>query len=136
MQERLFAKLSGCFAVLALVLTCIGLYGVLAYGVARRTGEIGIRVALGAQRRNIVGMVLRETLLMVAVGLALGIPASFGVARLAAGVIPDLLYGLRANDTTSVMIAAAMLVAVAVLAGFLPARRASRIEPMTAIRYE
>lgn len=136
MKERLFAKLSSSFGLLALVLACVGLYGVLSYAVARRTGEIGIRVALGAQREDIVGMVLREALLLVAIGLALGVPLSLGAARLSATLISDLLYGLKPNDLTSVVFAAAALIIVAAFAGFLPALRASRVDPMTAIRYE
>jgi len=136
MQERLFAKLASFFGLLALVLACMGLYGVLSYAVVRRTSEIGIRMALGARRRNILAMVLRETLLMVAIGLALGIPASFAATHFAASVISDLLYGLKANDATSVVIACAALVAVSGVAGYLPARRASLVDPMVALKYE
>lgn len=136
MQERLFAKLSSFFGLLALMLACVGLYGILSYAVARRTGEIGIRMALGARRGDIVSMVLRETLLVVVIGLSLGIPASFGAARLAANLISDLLYGLSANDVTTVVMAAAALVVVAAFAGFWPARRASLVDPMVALRHE
>ena len=136
LQERLFAKLSSSFAVLALVLACIGLYGILSYGVARRTGEIGIRLALGAHRTDIMGMVLRETAVLVAAGLALAIPVSLGAGRLAASVISDLLYGLKSTDAASLAIAAVALIAAAALGCSLPARRASRVDPMTAIRYE
>jgi len=135
-QERLFAKLSSGFGLLALMLACVGLYGVLSYAVVRRAGEIGIRMALGARRRDILGMVIREMLLLVGIGVALGIPASLGLARLAEKVVTDLLYGLKANDTTSLAMAATALVVVAALAGLLPARPAARVDPMIAIRYE
>jgi predicted permease len=135
-QERLFAKLSSIFALVALVLACVGLYGVLSYAVGRRTGEIGIRMALGAQGRNIVEMVLREMLLLVGAGLVLGIVASFAVARWSASVVADLLYGLKATDVTSAVIAVAAMLMAAALAGALPAWRASRVDPMIAIRYE
>jgi len=136
LQERLFAKLSGFFGLLALALACVGLYGILSYAVARRTDELGIRMALGAQARDIVAMILRETLLVATGGLALGIAGSLVAARLAASVISDLLYGMKAGDAASVAIAAAALVMVAALAGFLPARRASRVDPMVALRYQ
>jgi ABC-type antimicrobial peptide transport system permease subunit len=136
LQERLFAKLSSFFGLLALLLACVGLYGIMSYAVVRRTGEIGIRMALGAQRGNILGMVLTETLVLVTIGIALGIPASLMTTRLAASVISDLLYGLKATDVTTVGFAVVLLIAVAAVAGFLPARRASRIEPTIALRYE
>jgi predicted permease len=136
LQERLFAKLSSFFGLLALLLACVGLYGIMSYAVLRRTGEIGIRMALGAQRWDILGMVLRETLVLVTIGVALGIPASLMTTRLAASVISDLLYGLKATDVTTVGIAVVLLMAVAAFAGFLPARRASRVEPTVALRYE
>ncbi|SPE38749.1 membrane hypothetical protein [Candidatus Sulfopaludibacter sp. SbA6] len=107
LQERLFAKLSGFFGLLALALACVGLYGILSYAVARRTDELGIRMALGAQPRDIVTMILRETLQVVTAGLALGIAASLAAAHLAASVISDLLCGMKAGDSTSVAIAAA-----------------------------
>ena len=135
-REIAFARLCTAFALLALVIGCVGLYGTMSFNVARRTGEIGIRMALGAQRLDVAGMVLRETALLATAGLALGIPLSVGGARLAAGAISDLLYGLKADDAMPVIAAAATLAIVASLAGVLPARRASRIDPMTAIRYE
>jgi ABC-type antimicrobial peptide transport system permease subunit len=136
MPERLFAKLSSFFGLLALLLACVGLYGILSYAVVRRTAELGVRMALGAQRRDIVRMVLREVLLVAAAGLALGIPASLLAARLASGVISDLLYGLKAADAMSILLAAAALIVVAVFAGIWPARRASRVDPLVALRYE
>ncbi|HKE29993.1 MAG TPA: ABC transporter permease [Bryobacteraceae bacterium] len=136
LNERLFAKLSSAFGVLALVLACVGLYGVLSYSVARRSGEIGIRMALGAQRSAILGMVLGDTLFLVAAGLVLGVPAALEVTHLAGKLITDLLYGLKGNDTLSVAAAVGALVVVGVLAGFVPARRASRVDPNVALRYE
>jgi hypothetical protein len=135
-REIAFAQLCAAFALLALGIACVGLYGVMSYNVARRTAEIGIRIALGAQRLDVAGMVLRETMLLVAAGLALGILVFFAATRLAAALISDLLYGLKPNDVTSVILATVTLVVVAAFAGLLPARRASRIDPLTAIRYE
>jgi len=135
-HERLFAKLSTFFGLLALALVCVGLYGMLAYAVARRTGEIGIRMALGANRASIMGMVLKDTLVVATIGLLLGITASFGIARLSASLASDLLYGLKTDDALSLAIAATALVSAAALASFVPARRASRVDPVTAIRDE
>ena len=131
-QERLLAQLCGFFAALALLLASIGLYGVLSYAVTRRTNELGIRMALGAQRGSLLGMVLRETLVMVGVGIAIGIPAAFALTRL----VSSQLYGLQATDPLTTASAAAVLLAVATLAGYLPARRASRVDPLVALRYE
>lgn len=136
LQERLFARLTGFFSLLALLLVCVGLYGILSYAVARRTGEIGIRMALGAQRGDIATMVLRETLRLVALGIVLGVPASFAVARSASSVIAGLLFGLSPTDVATVVGATLVMLAVAGFAGFLPARRASRVDPMVALRYE
>ena len=136
LQERLFARLTGFFGALALILVCVGLYGVMSYAVARRTNEIGIRMALGAQRGNILGMVLREVLLLVGVGVALGVAGSFATARLAEATVSGLLFGLKIDDATVIVFAAVVLVAVATLAGLVPARRASRVDPMVALRYE
>lgn len=136
LQERLFAKLTGFLGTLALILVCVGLYGVTSYSVSRRTNEIGIRMALGAPRRSILGMVLREVLLLVVIGVALGIAGSFITARLAEAAVSGLLFGLKITDTTVIASAAVVLVSVATLAGFLPARRASRVDPMVALRYE
>jgi len=136
LQERLFAKLSSLFGFLALVLACVGLYGIMSYAVVRRTTEIGLRMALGAGQGTILAMVVRETLLLVVIGIALGIPAALATTRLAASAISDLLYGLKVTDITSLSIAVVALVAVTVFAGLLPARRASRVDPMVALRYE
>lgn len=131
-QERMIAQLVSFFGALALILACIGLYGVMAHGVARRTNEIGIRMALGAKGGNIAWMVLRETFMLVVVGLALGVPA----ALLAGRLVSSQLFELRGADPWTLIGAAVVLTAVAMLAGYIPARRASRVDPLTALRYE
>jgi predicted permease len=131
-QERLIAELVSFFGVLALVLACVGLYGVMANTVMRRTNEIGIRMALGAERPRILWMVLRETLVLVLIGIVIGIPAAIVAARL----VSTQLYGLTAADPLTLSAAAVVLIAVAALAGYLPARRASRVDPIVALRYE
>jgi len=136
LHERLFAKLTSFFGLLALLLACVGLYGILSYAVARRTPEIGVRMALGAQQADVVRMILRETCLLVAAGLAIGVPASLAAARLASSVISDLLYGLKTTDVPTITLAALLLIGVAVCAGSFPARRAMRVDPMVALRYE
>jgi predicted permease len=136
LQERLFAKLTTFFGVLALLLACVGLYGILAYAVAKRTGEIGIRVALGAERKHIVSMILRETLVLIGVGSVFGMPAAWAVGRATESVISGLLFGLHAGDAATIIGAAAVMALAAALAGFLPARRASSVDPMVALRYE
>ena len=131
-QEKLIAELVSFFGLLALLLACIGLYGVMAHNVVRRTKEIGIRMALGAERRRIVWMVLRETLVLVLIGLAIGVPTALGATRL----IASQLFGLSAADPLTLLVAALLLFCVAALAGFLPARRASKVNPLIALRYE
>ena len=131
-QERLVSMLASFFGGLALVLACIGLYGVLAYSVVRRTREIGIRLAIGAQRRSVIWLVLRETLVLIAVGVALGIPAVLALSR----YIESQLYGVSPGDPWAIAGAVGVLLAVAAAAGYLPARRASRVDPMIALRYE
>jgi predicted permease len=131
-QERLIAQLVSFFGALALILACIGLYGVMAQGVARRTSEIGIRMALGARGGNIAWMILRETLCLVLAGLLLGVPA----ALLGAHWISTQLFGLSPTDPLTLVGAAVVLSVVAMLAGYLPARRASRVNPLNALRYE
>jgi ABC-type antimicrobial peptide transport system permease subunit len=136
LQERMFAKLTSLFGVLALTLACVGLYGTLSYAVSRRVREIGIRMALGAERTAVLKMVLRETLLLIAVGVAIGVPMSLLATRLASSFISDVLFGLRAMDASSMASAGGLLFLVALLAGYLPARRATRVDPMVALRYE
>jgi predicted permease len=131
-QERLLAQLSGFFGLLALSLACIGLYGVMSYDVARRTHEIGIRMALGAQRANVVRLVMRETMSLVVFGMIAGLGAALATTRL----IANLLYGLTPNDPLTIALAGLLLLTMAALAGYLPARRASRVDPMVALRYD
>ncbi len=131
-QERLIAQLVSFFGLLGLLLSCVGLYGIMAHAVVRRTNEIGIRMALGAERRDIIWMVLKESLLLVAVGLAVGLPASWGAAQL----ISNQLFGLRPTDPLTLITAVTLLTLVAALAGYLPARKASRVNPLVALRYE
>jgi predicted permease len=131
-QERLIAQLVSFFGALALILACIGLYGVMAHGVARRTNEIGIRMALGARGGNIAWMILRETLYLVLAGLVIGVPA----ALIGAKLISAQLFGLKPADPLTLIGASVVLTIVALLAGYVPARRASRVNPLNALRYE
>ncbi|HEY2017771.1 MAG TPA: ABC transporter permease [Bryobacteraceae bacterium] len=130
--QRLFARLCTAFALLALAIACVGLYGTMSYTVARRTGEIGIRVALGAQRGTVVWMVLRDVLILAAIGLTLSFPAALVMGKF----IESFLFGVKPNDPQSLAAAAAILLSAALIAGYVPARRASRIDPMTAVRHE
>jgi predicted permease len=130
--DRLVAYLTSAFGILSLVLACIGLYGVMSYTVARRTSELGIRMALGAQRAQVLWMILRESLVLVGLGLVLGLPVVFAAARFLKG----MLFGLTPNDSATVAAATLLLAAIAAVAGYLPALRASRIEPLVALRYE
>jgi ABC-type antimicrobial peptide transport system permease subunit len=131
-QQKLVARLGVFFGLLALLLACVGLYGVMSYGVARRTNEIGIRMALGARGPSVLWLVLREALTLVVIGLVLGVVASLALARTAEA----LLYELRPNDPLTIVLATLLLAAVAVFAGYLPARRASKVDPMVALREE
>ncbi len=131
-REVTFAKLCTGFAVLALLTACVGLYGTMSYTVARQVGEIGIRMALGAQRGAVVWMVLRRVLLLAAVGLAISVPAALIVSRL----VKSFLFGTRPNDPITLASAGAVLLSAAILAGYVPARRASRIDPLAALRQD
>ena len=131
-RERLIANLSVFFAGLAGFLVAIGLYGTISYGISRRTMEIGVRMALGAQRREVLWMVLVESLSVAALGLALGIPASLAVAR----TLRSMVYGLSPSDPLTILLALAGIAAVALAAAFFPARRAASIDPMSALRIE
>jgi macrolide transport system ATP-binding/permease protein len=131
-QEITFAKLCTGFAVLALLTACVGLYATMSYNVERQIGEIGIRMALGAQRGAVVWMVLRSVLLLAAVGLAISLPAALGAFRL----VKSFLFETQPNDPGTLALAGAVLVSAAILAGYAPARRASRIDPLAALRHE
>jgi predicted permease len=131
-QERLIARLSGFFGILALVLACIGLYGLLAYEVARRTREIGIRMALGAQQRDVLRLVVRQGITLAVVGAIVGIGVALGVTR----YLSTFLYGISAADPLTFAAVAVLLTLVALAACYVPARRATRVDPMEALRYE
>ena len=126
------AQLVSSFGVLALVLACVGLYGVMSHGVVRRTNEIGIRMALGAQRRNIFWLVLHEAMWQILIGIAIGVPLAFAAARL----IASMLFGVTTFDLVTVSISVAVLVATGLVSGYLPARKATKVDPMVALRYE
>jgi len=130
--ERLVAQLSTLFGILSLILASVGLYGVMSYFVARRTSEIGIRMALGATRSSVVAMIMRSVLWQVLIGLCLGIPAALYAGHL----MKSQLYGVGSYDWMALAGAPIMLVLCAVAAGFIPARRAASIEPMQALRTE
>lgn len=131
-QETALAELCSAFAVLALTIACVGLYGTVSYTVARRTGEIGIRMALGAQRRPVMWMVLREVLVLAVVGLAISVPTALGTSRFVA----SFLFGMKANDPLALAAAVTILLVAALVAGGIPARRASQIDPISALRHE
>jgi len=131
-QQRVFASLTAAFGILALALACVGIYGIMAYAVSQRTNEIGIRLALGAGRRQVRSMVLKEAGWLAAVGVVCGVVVALGLGRLT----KSMLYGLRPTDPASLIGAAVLLLSVALLAGWVPAMRASRVEPMEALRHE
>jgi len=131
-QERLMATLGGAFGALALILAAVGLYGLIAYSVARRTSELGIRIALGAGQGNVMWLVIEGALRLLGFGLLLGLPAAWAASRL----VTTMLWGLTANDPRTIAAAIALLVLAGLLAGWIPARRAARIDPMTALRCE
>jgi ABC-type antimicrobial peptide transport system permease subunit len=141
--ENTLAFFSGLFSTVALVLASIGLYGIVSYSVGRRINEIGVRMALGARRKDVVWLVMRETFTVMLAGTALGISGSLMLAKLIsnrsftpAEFIRGTLYGVAPSNASSILSALVVLIAVASLAGYLPARRASRIDPVTAVRYE
>jgi predicted permease len=131
-NQRLVARLSSFFGLLAVFLSCVGIYGLMSYVVTRRINEIGVRMALGAERSQVLWLVMRESLWLVGLGVTMGAPAALAGDRLISG----LLFGLRATDVVSLFTAGALLLAVAAIAGYLPARRASLIDPIIALRYE
>jgi macrolide transport system ATP-binding/permease protein len=131
-QERTFATLCTCFAVLAVLIACVGLYGMMAYSVARRTDEIGLRMALGARRPRLIWLVMREVFAMAVLGLAIGRGAALATTRL----VQSFLFQMKANDPAALAGAAVTLLGAALAAGYAPAWRASRIDPWTALRDE
>jgi macrolide transport system ATP-binding/permease protein len=128
----LIARLSAFFRLLAVFLASIGIYGLMSHGVARRTNQIGIRVALEASRSHVFWMVLREDLLLASIGLALGIPVALGAGKLVSG----MLLGIEPANPMNIIVSVALLALLSTLAGYLPARRAMRVDPMVALRYE
>jgi len=131
-QEIVFARLCSAFAILALVIACVGLYATMAYAVARRTNEIGLRMALGAERGTVTWMVLREVCVLAVVGLAIGAPAAIAASRL----VETFLFRMTPTDPRTLATAVVVLAAAALAAGYLPARRAARVDPMVALRHE
>ncbi len=131
-EDRVIAMLSGFFATLALLLASVGLYGLMSYAVTHRTREIGIRMALGAQRATVLWLVLREALALGLFGIALGIPCALAANQL----IVSMLFGISSSDLPTITSVSLLLLTVALLAGYLPARRATRIDPMVALRTE
>jgi predicted permease len=131
-QERVFASLTVGFGILALALACVGIYGIMTYTVTQRTNEIGIRLALGAQRARVRAMVIRESAWLTIIGIAAGLGATLGLGRL----VKSMLYGLSPNDLISLIGAGLLLLAVTLTASWIPAARAARIEPMEALRHD
>jgi len=130
--DRMVASLSGAFGFLATLLAAVGLYGVMSYTVSLRTREIGIRVALGAERWTVLLMVLKEVAVLALLGVAIGLPSGYGLGRL----IESQLFGLTALDPLTFGLATATLLVSAMLAGYIPAARATRVDPLVALRYE
>jgi predicted permease len=131
-QERMMATIAGGFGLLALAVACIGLYGLLAYTVARRTKEIGIRIALGAQRSRVIGLVLGRAARLVIIGVAIGLPAAWALSRL----VGSMLFGLKPGDPATIVGAVVLLAVVAHIAAYVPAWRAARVDPLAALRHE
>jgi predicted permease len=131
-QERVFAQAYAMFGGLAMLLASIGLFGLMSYSVARRTNEIGIRMALGARAGDVLRLVMSESMRLVAIGVAIGLAVAMAAGRL----VSSLLFGLGATDAITILVATVVMVAVSALAGYLPARRASRVDPLVALHYE
>jgi ABC-type antimicrobial peptide transport system permease subunit len=132
LRERTISQLAGFFSLSALTLACLGLYGILSYGVARRTREIGLRMALGAQRYSVLSMVIRRGMVLVLVGCGLGVILAVALTR----VVSSLLYGVTPTDPLTFILTILLLGGVAFVSCWLPARRAAQIDPMVALRYE
>jgi ABC-type antimicrobial peptide transport system permease subunit len=128
----MLAQLSGFFGFTAVVLVCLGLYGLTAYEVSRRTAEIGVRIALGAQRRDVLRLVLGGSMALVASGVVLGLGAALVLARL----VESLLFGVHSTDAVTLFVVAALLLVVGAAAAYWPARRAAGLDPITSLRYE
>jgi predicted permease len=131
-NEILISQLSSFFSLLALLLACIGLYGVMTYNVVRRTNEIGIRIALGARNESVLWMVLKECMLLLGIGIALGVPATLAATRL----VQTQLFELKASDPVTLAFAVFVIAGVTLFAAYLPARRAAKVDPMVALRSE
>jgi ABC-type lipoprotein release transport system permease subunit len=131
-SDRMITELTGFFGALAVLLACIGIYGIMSYAVAGRTNEIGIRMALGADGVNVLWLVMRESLILVLIGVAIGLPAVMVASKL----IKSLLFGLTPADPVTLSLATVLMLGIAAVASYLPARRASRTDPMVALRYE
>lgn len=132
LQERMITTLSSFFGLLALLLACVGLYGVMSYSVTRRTREIGIRLALGSRRSSVLRLILRDASLLVIAGTAIGIPAALAVTRLAR----SFLYGIGPQDPATIIVSTLVLIVAASIAGLIPAIRATRVDPMVSLRSE
>jgi len=132
LQERVFANAYLLFGGLALALAAIGIFGLMSYSVARRTNEIGIRMALGARSQDVLRLIMRESMILVAVGVVIGVAIALGTSRFVA----SLLFGLPPTDLFSMCVAMIVMIAVSAFAGYLPARRASRVDPMVALHQE
>lgn len=130
--EKMTARLSSLFGMLALLLACLGLYGLLSYEVSRRTREIGIRMAVGAQSYNVIGLVLTKAVILIVGGAAAGIAIALGVTRL----LTSFLFGVKAGDPITLLAVVALLVLIALAACYIPARRATKVDPLVALRYE
>ena len=135
-RETMFARFSTLLGVIAVILAAIGLYGTMAYAVVQRTAEIGLRMALGARRATVVDMVVRQALVLAAIGVAIGVALTLGAARLAGTVLDQMLFGLERYEPRVMGGAAAILALVAIVAAFVPARTAARVDPLVALRHE